>query len=189
MPELSPEERERIYQEEKARKEAQGRIKQEESAKAMKTGCLGCLGIIVLVVVIGAVASLFNSGDTTTRSTSNTTTNPAPTPTPPATPPLQLLSARGTIDSDVGYNTVKGQVKNISGAPLRNVEAVVSWYDNNGNFISSDSALIEYNPLLAGQTSPFEVLTRTNPAMKRFGTEFKTVLGGTINFEDKTKKK
>jgi hypothetical protein len=153
MPELSPEERERIYQEEKARKEAQDKIKKEESAKTMKTGCIGCLGIIIVVFAIGLVASLFSPNDTSQPATSSAT--PPVRPAVPAVPPLQLLSVRGTIDSDVGYNTVQGQVKNVSAERLQNVEVVVNWYDSKNNFISSDSALIEYNPSSLGRHRRF----------------------------------
>lgn len=55
--ELSPEDRERIHQEEKARLEAQAKLKAEEQAKKnkqIKQGCLGCLGLLILLGVIGA---------------------------------------------------------------------------------------------------------------------------------------
>lgn len=75
---------------------------------------------------------------------------------------------------------MEGRVTNISDAALRNVTAVVTWYTEDGQFVTSDDALIEYNPILAGQTSPFEVMSGTNPAMKRFRVEFKELFGGTI---------
>ena len=56
---------------------------------------------------------------------------------------------------------------------------VVLWFTDDDTFITSDEALISYNPILPEQTSPFEVMTQTNPAMSRFLVEFKTLLGGT----------
>ena len=44
--------------------------------------------------------------------------------------------------------------------------------------------LIEYNPILSGQTSPFEVMARHNPAMHNARLEFKTLMGGTIEWRD-----
>jgi hypothetical protein len=57
MSELSPEERERIFEEEKVKKEAQAKLKQEDAKKMGKgcgIGCLGFIGLIVLVYVIGS---------------------------------------------------------------------------------------------------------------------------------------
>jgi hypothetical protein len=64
--------------------------------------------------------------------------------------------------------------------PLRNSESSL--------FISSDDALIEYNPLLPGQSSPFKVMVRFNPAMKTYRVHFKDVLGRVIDYEDRRKK-
>ena len=44
--ELSPEEKQRIYEEEKARHEAQDRVKKEAKAKQSRRGAVGCLVII-----------------------------------------------------------------------------------------------------------------------------------------------
>ena len=81
----------------------------------------------------------------------------------------------------------RGQVKNISGQSIRDVVAVVSFYDKNGNFITSSSALIEFNPILAGQTSPFRVLETYNPAMHTASVQFKFLMGGTISTYHKKK--
>jgi hypothetical protein len=56
--ELSPEDRDRIFQEEKVRCEAQEKLKAEEKAKKAtnaRYGCGGCLGLIVLLGVIIAL--------------------------------------------------------------------------------------------------------------------------------------
>lgn len=79
-----------------------------------------------------------------------------------------------------GYATYEGQVKNISNSKLKNVQAVVTWYDRNDNMITSSSALIEYNPILPGQSSPFKVMKTYNPAMGKAGVEFSHLMGGTI---------
>ena len=41
--------------------------------------------------------------------------------------------------------------------------------------------MIEYNPVLANQTSPFKVMTSDNPAIKKASIDFKELMGGTIN--------
>jgi hypothetical protein len=94
------------------------------------------------------------------------------------TPKLQLLSHDGDTESD--YIIVEGQIKNISTEKLENVEALVEFFDENDNFIKSDSALIEYDILLPDQTSPFKVMTITNPEIKIYRVSFKYFSGGKI---------
>jgi hypothetical protein len=91
---------------------------------------------------------------------------------------LKLVSSRWS--EDYGYATYEGQVKNISGIKLKNVQAVVTWYDRNDNMITSSGALIEYNPILPGQSSPFKVMKTYNPAMQKAAVEFSHLMGGTI---------
>jgi Bacterial SH3 domain len=81
---------------------------------------------------------------------------------------------------DYDYAIAEGQVTNVSGSSLENVEAVVTYMTDSGAFITSDNALIEYNPLLSGQTSPWKVMTQHNPAMKSAGVQFKTLFGGSL---------
>jgi hypothetical protein len=185
MAELNPEERGYIYEEEKARKEAQDRLKNEEKAKTAKRVRIGCLGLLGLIVGIAAIGYMLSPTETTRRSRSLLYV-PAPTPLND-NPKLSLISSTGTI-SEYGYSYVEGEVRNISNEPLQHVTAVASWYDASDTFITSDSALIEYDPLLPGQTSPFKVGTRNNPAIKRFSIGFKTMLGGSILRENAVEK-
>lgn len=55
---LSPEEKRKIYNEEKARREAKQKIEAEETALFMKKGCKGCLVIVSIFFVIVLIASL-----------------------------------------------------------------------------------------------------------------------------------
>ena len=125
------------------------------------------------------------SGVGVSEPASNPATESEPPPAPAAAPeaPLALLSLTGS-DTGFGFHTVEGQVRNTSAANLENVMAVVSWFTAEDTFITSDEALIAYNPILPEQTSPFEVTTQTNPAMSRFRVEFKTLFGGTLRYED-----
>jgi hypothetical protein len=95
-------------------------------------------------------------------------------------PKLELVSSNWHI----GYNYAifEGQVKNISSQPLEGVTAAVSFFDDTGAFITSSDALIDYNPILPGQTSPFKVMKTENPAMRKANVEFKYLMGGTIAF-------
>ncbi|MBC7341121.1 MAG: hypothetical protein H5U02_01480 [Clostridia bacterium] len=92
---------------------------------------------------------------------------------------LEVLSWKWYRSSNHFVEAV-GEVKNISGRPLENVTAVVSFYAGDGTFITSSHALIEYNPILPGQVSPFRVIETYNPEMKKANLQFKFLFGGTI---------
>jgi len=79
------------------------------------------------------------------------------------------------------YAIAEGTVKNISSEPLKNVTAVVSFEDKEGNHITSGDAIIEFNPILPGQTSPFHAMATWNPAMRKAHIQFKELMGGTID--------
>jgi hypothetical protein len=72
---------------------------------------------------------------------------------------------------------------------LEHVTAVVQFYDKYGNFITSADALIDYNPILPNQISPFKVMATYNPEMKKAGVEFKYLMGGTIEHSKKVRHK
>src|SRR5437588_12255704 len=60
---LTPEERQRIYEEEKARIEAQERIKAEQASKTSSTAMAGCVGLIFIVAfLLFMLSGLSNSG-------------------------------------------------------------------------------------------------------------------------------
>ena len=102
---------------------------------------------------------------------------------------LRLKSAKlflldwnwGDSGSDV-FVKVNGRVKNISSENLRNVTAVVTFFTDEGKFITSEEALISFNPVLPDQTSPFELIVQRNPLMKSASIDFKFLLGGTISW-------
>ena len=99
-------------------------------------------------------------------------------------PKLELVSWNWTTKYDK-YAIIEGLVKNISTENQKNVEVVITFYDKNGRFITSETALSEYNPILPGQTSPFTVYADYNPAMRREKTQidFKRLLGGSIKWK------
>ncbi len=131
-----------------------------------------------IVVGVGWCGSLF---DSTPASTSPGRDSGV---TPTATPVLSLLTSRGYESESGGYWYVEGEVKNISDHPIKSLMAVSSWYDKGGTFIKSDSAMIEFDPLMPGQTSPFKTITRGNPEMSRYTVAFKAMFGGPIETRD-----
>lgn len=97
---------------------------------------------------------------------------------------LELLSYRGERSYD--YLIVEGQVRNISGEKLQGVMAVAECYDGGGNLVTSEDAVLEYDPIMPGQTSPFKVMVRDNPLIKTFRVNFKHIFGETIQYKDST---
>ena len=94
---------------------------------------------------------------------------------------LELKNVTYTKEKDTGFIITEGLITNISSKSISDVLAVVQLYDDNDNFIKSADALIEYNPILSGQSSPFKVITSDNPAIQQGKIEFKYFSGGTIS--------
>jgi len=93
-------------------------------------------------------------------------------------PSLELLNFSCSAQSD--FFIIEGQVKNISDKSIKNVAAVGNTYTNNNDFVTSDNALIDYNPILSGQISPFKIIITGNPAIKKCTVDFKELFGGSI---------
>ena len=58
MSELTPEEKKKIFEEEKERLEAQEKIKKQVGKKKTKEATIGCLAIIIIVASIVIITSL-----------------------------------------------------------------------------------------------------------------------------------
>ena len=97
----------------------------------------------------------------------------------PDQPQLELLNFECYTKYD--YFIIEGEVKNISSESIKSVEAVGSAYAADKQFVSSNSVLIEYNPILSGQTSPFKIIINGNPEIKSCKVGFKKLMGGTIH--------
>jgi len=71
-----------------------------------------------------------------------------------------------------GGAEAEGKVKNISGQTLRYVEVEVSFYDQDGRFITSNGRYVHHNPMMPGQVSAFKFRTPEHPAMKTARIDF-----------------
>lgn len=97
--------------------------------------------------------------------------------------PLLELSS-WNLTKEYGYVIAQGQVKNISSTRLDNVMAVITLWTKNKEFVTTADALIDYNPILPGQTSPFRVGHTDNPAITNATIDFKALMGGSIEYRD-----
>ena len=91
---------------------------------------------------------------------------------------LKLLDWHWRRES--GFIMAEGQIQNISKNRLQNVTAVVLFKTQSGDLVTSSTALIEYNPIMPGQVSPFKVLETDNPQISNASVDFKFLLGGAI---------
>jgi hypothetical protein len=168
--------------------DAQARVAQtvkqrQTQRKILGRGWLILLGLVLFGVVYGI-----------SMSPMHTSSEPGPTlpvaTSQPAAPAdaLALLSSRGYEADGGGYNIVEGQVRNLSGQPMRHVTAHASWYDGHGDFITADDAVIDLDPILPDQISSFKTMSRSNPAMAKYTVEFKYLIGGSISFRDDRKR-
>lgn len=158
-----------------------------------KSKGIGCGSAIVLVLLVGWIASQFSTPDVNRSSTSSSsTTSSGPSgstytaPSLPSGPLLEVQSWR--CEKEHGYVFVRGEVKNLTTDSLKNVLAVGEFRMKSGELVKSETALLEYNPILPGQTSPFRAGGTDNPQIKSCGVTFKYLMGGTIDSTEKPKK-
>ncbi len=132
----------------------------------------GIIIFVFLIIVINSSSSNVPVGSSSSQSTTNSVANNEPQ--------LELLSYRCYEEYD--YFQIVGQVKNISGQSLKDVEALGTAYTKTGEFVNSSDSLIDYNPIMPGQTSPFKVMMTNNPQMSKCSIDFKHFWGANINF-------
>ncbi|MEO7716307.1 MAG: FxLYD domain-containing protein [Capsulimonas sp.] len=151
-----------------------------------KSGSSAVVVAGVIVALLWAYGSWNSSRDPASPSqTAGQTSEPAQYSPPAApapvdtTPKLKKLSENFT--KEYTYCIVSGEVKNTSGESLKSVEAVTTYYDKNNNVVKTDSALIDFNPILPGQTSPYKTMSSDNPAIKTERTRFQEFGGAEIN--------
>lgn len=137
---------------------------------------MGCLVFLLIVFGLWVIGSLMSGGSSSKLISPSSTQQPSVD----SGPQLELITYNWHTEH--GYAILEGQVKNISSQSLKSVIALASFYDANSGFIASSDALIDYNPILPGQTSPFKVMKTENPAMEKARVEFKYLMGATIPF-------
>lgn len=73
-----------------------------------------------------------------------------------------------TCTPKYGGHEVEGEIKNLSSQPLSDVFIICTFLDANGRFISaSDGTGTKFNPILPGQTSPFDDYGGLNPVITK----------------------
>jgi len=80
-----------------------------------------------------------------------------------------------------GYVIAEGMVRNVTQQPMRNICAAVTFLTSSGEFVTSEDSLVSYNPILPNQTSPFRVMARGNPEIRKARIGFKELFGGSVD--------
>ena len=95
-------------------------------------------------------------------------------------PTLAKGSEQFSKESD--YGIVAGEITNVGSSKLDDVEAITTFYDSDGNVVKTSDAVIDFNPLMPGQTSPYKTMETDNPLIKTEKTEFHTMGGPLIPY-------
>ena len=141
------------------------------------------LKLLIGIGILYGIGAIFSSSN---KTSSNSSMKPN-TSIKTSGPVLELQSWHWA--ENYSYAIAEGTVKNLSSESIKNVTAVVQYYDKNNGFITSSDALIDYNPILPGQISPFKTMATWNPEMRKAGIEFKSLMGGTLTHIEKSGKK
>lgn len=147
---------------------------------------IGAGGWILIAFAVWVFYELTTIGSSTTPSPASPAGSAASTPAPPSGPLLEVQSWR--CSKEYSYIFVTGEVKNISSQPLKSVLAVGEFRTKAGEFVKSADALLDYNPILPGQTSPFKAGTTDNPQIQGCQLAFKQMFGGGIAYAELPKK-
>lgn len=162
MAELTPEERQKIYEEEKARKEAQDTLKKDQSKKQSEKVAKGCLGCLVVIIIGFAVLSIFGRN----RQVSTDSSNISSVPAPAVESPLKLEEFDWKT-GEYGNNFLVGTVKNNSSKQFSYAQISFNLYDNNKNQVGT--ALANINNLEPNGTWKFEaVVLEDNATTAKF---------------------
>lgn len=139
---------------------------------------IGFMGLIVIRMINSPNKSPDSSSDSTSRELSN-----AVAPISPERPTLEIESWH--CDKEYGYVFVRGEVKNVSSLKIENVVAVGEFRTKSGELVKSEDALLDFNPILPGQTSPFSVGGTDNPSIQSCQLAFKYLFGGSVAHTDR----
>ncbi|MEP0314142.1 FxLYD domain-containing protein [Hyphomonas sp.] len=106
--------------------------------------------------------------------------SPAP---PPSEPDYDMKLGSWRCYSELGFQHIDGLVKNVGDQPLDTVMAVATFLDGKGGMIKTASAMIDFQPIMPGQTSPFKVITTGNPLIRKCVIQMTRMFGGQLLVE------
>jgi hypothetical protein len=121
------------------------------------------VGVMTIAVVIGAIIGFRSHGR-------------APAAAANAPAPLELMSMRYQHEGTT--LAVSGLVRNpAGGSSINGVTAVVFAFDQNGGFVASGRAPLDFSALAPGDESPFSVMVPNVSDVARYRVSFRTGAG------------
>lgn len=96
-----------------------------------------------------------------------------------------LAASQLRVEREQGYVTLSGMASNLTRKPLKNVEAMVEFFDKSGSLVKSESALIDLPSLRGGEDSPFTVQARDAAGIAAYRVRFRELLGASIPSADR----
>lgn len=97
------------------------------------------------------------------------------------TPGTSVALSSAGVERSVGFASVTGNVENRTAKPLVNVEAVVELLDAQNKTLRVESALLAFDPLPAGVSSPFRVELMDDSRAVAYRVRFKKLLGPSLD--------
>lgn len=155
--------------------------------------------IVDLPSAPGASASQATTTDTQSEQTANaagpdraqvptTTVAPQAPPSPEAPPPGVVITALNCSLSASGFGPhVQGILVNDTGDSQPYMKIVEIFSSSNGSFVSTTNTFVTYNPVLPGQSSPFEDWGGNNPVISTVQIAAATEDGEELPTSGKTK--
>lgn len=152
----------------------------DKPAKELAVRSLGLLlAAMALIAVVAGLVTVVADG----RDTPGLIAKPG-LEAPPAHPQLALLSVTYERRKERGDLLFEGQVKNVSGAPLTDVIAVISLYDADPALITASHAPIKHDVLSPGEVSTFRVAVDASPRARSYRVLFQQPSGRTVAMRD-----
>lgn len=102
-------------------------------------------------------------------------------PTVPAEPRAQVELLSWHWSREHGFIKAEGEVRNLTNQPITRLWAVVTFYTTNETLVTSDESVVEFDPLMPQQTSPFDVMVRDNPQISGATVRFRTARAGELS--------
>jgi hypothetical protein len=125
---------------------------------------LGLVAAVLFVGVLGGLVWTISEGRATTHASAATVATDNP---------LELVSLRH--DRQASKLAVSGLVRNpVAGKPVERLSAVVFLFDQQGSFIASAKAPVDFVKLAAGDESPFVVSLDAPASVARYRVSFRT---------------
>jgi hypothetical protein len=168
MADLTPEEKKRIYEQEKARLEAEEKtLKDAEPRKSSTRVLFGvAVFIIIAVAVVGYIYHSVFSGSSPSSLNSDSVRNPIP-PGPISIASNFDVKVNKFSTDEYGYYQVVGEIKNISQKTFQFVDLQAEYLDANTRVVGTETTFAcGTDFILPGKTKPFKFMGTNQPDYK-----------------------